>query len=821
MKSWNSDTDIDFLVDVFVTGVTILVVAIPEGLPLAVTLSLSYSVQKMNDPKNGQYNQVKKIDCAETMGSATTICTDKTGTLTKNKMEVEKFVAAGVPELVQSEGRSMGKLMNEAGFSEGFKELVVACCAVNSGDKSHLQWKVAAHEIGEKETPENPREWWIKEEAGKWIKSYSGNVEKWQQVEGGQFDFDSLKARDWKVADGGNPTEGALLGMCQALDMDYTSVRVDPRYQEEDSSLLIGRNNTEVMPFASTIKMMAWAVPHAVNGQEGVRLFIKGAGEKVLASSQRYLDVNGVDTHSLDEGGDESMRNKLTSGLTGFADQALRTISLAYKDFAGKDAMIQMLDGKGDVVPSKLVEDCILLGITGIKDPLKDGVQKAIAQCFSAGIDVRMITGDNLRTAVAIALNAGILREEHFNHVNRMHPMFGKSNDQGLDYEKCFLKLQQHYTMKEISDYMISRGHSEQEVEEFVKGCEHSCRGAMVDEITGEPWTEKSTGDPVFSRDPLKALRENVALEGDVFAKKVHARYHSIGHVKDENNVAVKGEASNMSYDHNVDTWTTNYTIDKAKSKLSQLPEGVNQEALDLVWPRLRVMARCHPQDKLTLVAGLMESQVHDNEKMMSLLEAERIDLFPDNQVVAVTGDGTNDAPALNRANVGFAMGLAGTDVAKEACDIIINDDNFRSVVVSVMWGRNVYDSVAKFLQFQLTVNVVAVIVASLGACIYQASPLGAVQMLWVNLVMDSLGSLALATEAPTEELLERKPYGRNTSMINRHMKFNIAGQSIWQLAVTLFIMFYGEHLLWYPGVSNQDNAKDGADELVSGRAAG
>ena len=116
------------------------------------------------------------------------------------------------------------------------------------------------------------------------------------------------------------------------------------------------------------------------------------------------------------------------------------------------------------------------------------------------------------------------------------------------------------------------------------------------------------------------------------------------------------------------------------------------QEKLDEVWPRLRVLARSSPQDKYILVNGIVESTKNKDMR----------------EVVAVTGDGTNDGPALKRADVGFAMGIQGTDVAKEAADIILTDDNFSSIVKALMWGRNVYDAIAKFLQFQLTVNFVA-----------------------------------------------------------------------------------------------------------------
>ncbi|XP_031563488.1 plasma membrane calcium-transporting ATPase 4-like isoform X2 [Actinia tenebrosa] len=204
----------------------------------------------------------------------------------------------------------------------------------------------------------------------------------------------------------------------------------------------------------------------------------------------------------------------------------------------------------------------------------------------------------------------------------------------------------------------------------------------------------------------------------------------------------------------------------------------VNQKKFDEVWPKLRVLARSSPQDKYTLVKGIIDSKLN-----------------PAREIVAVTGDGTNDGPALKKADVGFAMGIAGTDVAKEASDIILTDDNFRSIVMAVMWGRNVYDSISKFLQFQLTVNLVAITIAFVGACTVEVSPLTGTQLLWVNLIMDSFASLALATEPPTEDLLTRKPYGRNKPLISRTMIRNILGHAIYQLIVLFVLIFKGDDL--------------------------
>lgn len=198
---------------------------------------------------------------------------------------------------------------------------------------------------------------------------------------------------------------------------------------------------------------------------------------------------------------------------------------------------------------------------------------------------------------------------------------------------------------------------------------------------------------------------------------------------------------------------------------------------MDAILPRLQVLARSSPEDKRILVSRLRDL----------------------GDVVAVTGDGTNDGPALKMADVGFSMGIAGTEVAKEASSIILMDDNFSSIVKAIAWGRCVNDSVKKFLQFQLTVNITAVVLTFLSSVVSenQKSVLTAVQLLWVNLIMDTFAALALATDPPTPELLQRSPEARSSPLITFKMWKMIIGQAIFQIVVMIVLLY--SNVLEYP----------------------
>lgn len=205
--------------------------------------------------------------------------------------------------------------------------------------------------------------------------------------------------------------------------------------------------------------------------------------------------------------------------------------------------------------------------------------------------------------------------------------------------------------------------------------------------------------------------------------------------------------------------------------------EALSDEEVKIAAKELKIMARARPHDKLRLV------------KTLKLL----------GEIVAVTGDGTNDAPAMNYADVGIAMGKTGTAVAKEASDIILLDDSFTSIVNAVMWGRSLYRNIQKFILFQLTVNVVALVIAMIGPYTVIEMPLTVIQMLWINLIMDTFAALALATDPPKREVLKEQPRKNSAFIVTPAMAFGIFGTAALFLAVLISLLFYMDQQLIYP----------------------
>lgn len=516
------------ILDAFMIAVVVIVVAVPEGLAMSVTLSLAYSMRKMTQ----QNNLVRRLNACETMGAVTVICTDKTGTLTLNQMRVVGAHPA-------SDALETRELLNEG-------------IAVNSTAQ--------------------------------------------------------LTVEDGVVRPLGNPTEGALLLWSEGLGEENTK---SGSTGGEYLSLRAGHPILWRSPFKADLKWMATAV----RGEDGHSiLHVKGAPE-ILLSLCTHIQ-SGKGKMSLSESDSKSIHKDLLDAQK----KGQRTIALAAR-----------ILGTAETISFQEVTGLTWLGWFAVEDPLRHDVREAVAACKSAGIEIKVVTGDTGLTAWKIAQDAGIAE--------------------------------------------------------------------------GVPTPQTSMTGPEFA-----ALDDARAMEA---AKK------------------------------------------------------------------LRVLSRARPLDKLRMVDLLKKA----------------------GEVVAVTGDGTNDAPALNHAQVGLSMGKSGTAAAKEASDIVILDDSFASIINAVKWGRSLYENIQRFIVFQLTINVVALSLAVMGPFLGVGLPLTVMQMLWVNLIMDTFAALALATEPAREEVLRRKPRSKDAFIITREMAWRIFGVGGLFLLVSLLTLRW-----FFPGGMAEDN---------------
>mgnify|MGYP000881191490 FL=1 len=508
----NGQLNLDTVSDAFITSIVLIVAAVPEGLPTIVAVSLALNIIKMSK----ENALVKKMIACETIGCVNIICSDKTGTLTENRMTVQKIYTGG--ELIDPEQLK--------------DEMLLKNYCINSNAN-------------------------ISEEDGSW--SFIGN-----------------------------PTEGSLLAAAAKAGVDYQALR-----QAADIVC--------VFPFSSQNKDMSTIVRE--NGKE--ILYVKGNPEKII---------------SLCTGISEEEKEKNFHLMEEFQNKAGRLLAFAHKELEG-----QYNDEEQDEVEQGLIYD----GFVVISDPLSPDVYESIRNCRSAEIEVKMLTGDNIRTARAIA--------------NELH---------------------------------------------------------MLDD-------------------------DHIAVEA----------------------------------------------VDIEKLTDEELKEALK---------KIQVIARSTPLVKMRVVKLLKEQ----------------------GNVVAVTGDGINDAPAIKHADVGIAMGIAGTDVTKEASDMVLLDDSFSTIIKAVQWGRGIYENFKRFIQFQLTVNVSSVVVVICSILAGFSAPFTALELLWINIIMDGPPALTLGLEPIRPDLLKHKPTRRNENIISKKMLLRIFVNGIF-----ISVIFMLQHFKNFLGAAPEEEA--------------
>jgi Ca2+-transporting ATPase len=423
----------------------------------------------------------------------------------------------------------------------------------------------------------------------------------------------NLEEKQGKLLPVGSSTEGALLLWLHEAGLEYELLRLQfqPLYQ---------------IHFSSERKRMTTVVRYTgVDGDSRIIVLAKGAPEWVLQQSTHYQATDGTIQPWTD-----TARRQVEECLRDSASQAMRTLAFGYAVLpVDTPADSDALHARRDALESNLV----FVGFVAIRDPLREDVKDAVAQCRQAGIEVKMITGDNVETARAIAYEIGLIDR----------------------------------------------------------------RDAAID-----------TPDAAI----LTSARLN-ALSDEELKKRL---------------------------------------------------------------PDLRVLARARPLDKFRLVKLLQELD----------------------QVVAVTGDGTNDAPALKKADVGLAMGLAGTEVAKEASKIVLLDDAFSTIVRAVHWGRSLYENIQRFILFQLTINVSALVIAFLGPFLGVRPPFTVLQLLWINVIMDTFASIALCSEPPRPGIMRLPPKRKDENILTPAMVRTIFLTAGFFVVVMLTLLVGMEHGGWF-----------------------
>ena len=520
------------LVEMFLVSVSLAVAAVPEGLPAVVTITLALGVTRMAK----RHALIRKLPAVETLGSATVICTDKTGTLTKNEMTVTKLVVGSETFEVTGEGyepvghiRETLNVKRETTFEDPSR--------LPSGLRQLLEAAVLCN--------------------GATLQQENGT---------------------WRII--GDPTEGALLVAAAKAGLT--------------KAVLEGQGSLErEIPFDAERKMMTIVR----RTEQGRKAYSKGAPDVLLTRCAARITREG-----RIEALDEAHRQQISDANASLAQHALRVLGVAYRPLGSQ------VNADEDIE-----RDLIFLGLLAMKDPLRSEATEAVRLCRQAGIRTAMITGDHKETAVAIARELGLQRND---------------------------------------DMALS--------------------GAELDGLTDE-----------------------------------------------------------------------------------QLMQQVE---------RVTVYARVSAEHKLRVVQAWKRNGA----------------------IVAMTGDGVNDAPAIKASDIGVAMGLTGTDVTKEASDMVVTDDNFASIAAAVEEGRGIFDNIRKTVHFLLSCNMSEVLVMLFATLFGLPLPLLPIHILWMNLVTDGFPALALAVDPKAPDLMQQPPRKTEARLLESGRLWAIAGEGLLLAGIAL-----------------------------------
>lgn len=498
----------------FVTCIALIVAAVPEGLPTMINMTLALTMQKMANINA----LVTKKEACETIGSVSVICSDKTGTLTQNRMTVENVYLNG-------------KFVDLDKIEDMY---FINNCLLNST---------------------------------------------------ADISFDGDKCNYL-----GNSTECALL-LC-LKNHDYKKARKEQKIVHQ-------------IPFNSMNKYMATVIE---DGDLDI-LLVKGAPEIILDKCVNEISNGKVIKIT------EARKKEILSEIQKLQAKSMRILGFGFRAISQAEVEAAATS-EGNILTGSQEEGLIFNGFVAIKDPLRPDVFKAIETARNAGVETKMLTGDNINTARAIGEELGMLKE-------------------GM----------------------------------------RAVEATYIDTLSDEE------------------LRKEIKT--------------------------------------------------------------------------IAIVARSKPETKMRIVNALQTN----------------------GEVVGVTGDGINDAPALTKADVGIAMGITGSEVSKNAADIILTDDNFATIINGIKWGRGVYENFQRFIQFQLTVNVIAFLVAIVSQILDFPMPFTTIQLLWVNIIMDGPPALALGLEPIRDAVFDRKPVDRKASIITKKMITSIVLNALYVTAILLIQM--------------------------------